>query len=107
MTHNQQPSMPREPYLPLQCRLFGHMTWNTDDSACLRCHLPTDHWPDTRHAEIVPLVYHVGVWPLERWWRLRRPSQRWPYYTRCDHCGKIDRIWTRAVGEHTTACLVL
>jgi lysyl-tRNA synthetase class I len=37
---------------------------------------------------------------------MRLPSQRWPYYTVCEDCGKIDRIWTQAVGQHER-CVVI
>lgn len=37
---------------------------------------------------------------VERWWIRRRPNQRWPFFTRCVDCGRVNEVWGRPVGFH-------
>jgi hypothetical protein len=92
------------PFVPVKnwrCQWFGHGTWEPDGYYCLRCGLSIDDWPLTGER-LARRLYRALGWRIDRWWRWRRPSQHWPFFTRCVDCHKVDQVWTWAVGRHET-----
>jgi hypothetical protein len=83
----------------LGCKVWGHWT-DEDGHYCHRCGMPTDLWPTYTNGGIFQRLSHRFCWPTERWLGQRRPSQRWPFFRRCDDCQRVCEVWTWHVGNH-------
>jgi hypothetical protein len=103
-THDPEMFHPENHGTPL-CFVFGHRWTQEDfyDTSCARCGFPTDA-EDYFPTLAIPARLRGAFWRVERFWLWSlRPRLRCEW---CTDCGKVDRVFGFAYGDHETCVTI-